>query len=73
MPTRQPRMNFSTGILYEEVPTVPMITNPLRSTSVIKFKREASSRDLLGDSKKVQTGDDNFVNLILGKIKFINA
>ena len=73
MPTRQPRMNFSTGILHEEVPTVPMITNPLRSTSVIKFKREASSRDLLGDSKKVQTGDDNFVNLILGKIKFINA
>ena len=69
MTTRQPRLNFSTGILYEEEVNVPMIDNPIRrNSSVIQLKREISSRDLIGDSKKVQTADDNLVNLILCKV-----
>tara|TARA_B100001059_G_C17644352_1_gene481050 strand:- start:107 stop:622 length:516 start_codon:yes stop_codon:yes gene_type:complete len=70
MTTRHPRLNFSTGILYEEEDNVPMIDNPLlrRNSSVIQLKREISSRDLIGDSKKVQTADDNLVNLILCKV-----
>lgn len=70
MTTRHPRLNFSTGILYEEEPENAMIDNPLlrRKSSVIQLKRELSSRDLIGDSNKVQTADDNLVNLILCKV-----
>ena len=68
MTTRHPRLNFSTGILYEEEQKIPMMDNPLlrRKSSVIQVERETRSTNLIG--KKVQTADDNLVNLILCKV-----
>jgi len=69
MTTRHPRLHFSTGILYDKEEDTPMIRNPLRrNSSVIQVERETVRTNLIGDSKKVQTADDNLVNLILCKV-----
>jgi len=41
---------------------------PATTTNRIILKRENNSLDLIGESKKVQTGDDHLVNLILCEV-----
>lgn len=81
MTTRHPRLNFSTGILYEEENT-PMIPNPLRRNSIIQAERENSSRiqfeteivktdmtKFLYRIDRLDGADDYLVDLILCKVK----
>lgn len=76
MASRKPRLNFGTGILYDEV---PMIDNPLRrdstiqvkreNASTIQFEREEGSNDM-SEKLGIKTADDYLVDLILCKVKF---
>ena len=81
MATRHPRLNFSTGILYEEEQKIPMIDNPLRRDSIIQAKRENSSRiqfeteivktdmtKFLLRIDRIDGADDYLVDLILCKV-----
>lgn len=76
MANRKPRLNFGTGILYEEV---PIIDNPLRRDSTIELDEIQLEReegymedmsDKLGLGLGIKTSDDYLVDLILCKVKF---